>query len=812
MELLGERYGTPVPDAYLRARAADPGAFQFSRGRSLRLRQQLLQSQERSAGPTVLKVLGPRDGAVVGTYRIPVLLGLFSDSPAAVTPFPRDSVENEYFGDGPRTITAYYDEVSAGKVVLQGVVQDWIRSDITQAVATGGKSGLVGGTVGPYIADLIGKVPDTDWGAFDNDGPDGKPNSGDDDGFVDVLAVIHAMKGAECGGPDKDDRIWSHRWSLDSARGSAVTTATASANGGFIRIDDYVIQPIYNCGGGALNEIGVFTHELGHAFGLPDLYDTYEADGKTNGAGNWDLMGTGSWGCTGNTPELPCHLSAWSKAVLGWVDVVTVADGADLGTLTLPPVETSRQVLRVNAQDGSGEYFLLENRARIGFDVRLLGEGLLIWQISPSILARQWPSNLVNGFGRMGVWLRQADGLDQLGLVGGGRGDSDDPFPYVKKEKENRVFHATSNPSAVSEQGTPTGVTVVDIQKAGTDITFRLLTRTTRVTVRADGAEGASGIFTVDGSPVAALEHTWESAPFVPHTVEVSSGETLGEGLRRPFLGWADSPDAPRVRTVPTPLADTTLVARYAGMQVELSIGLKGGVNGVVPGTFATQPAAPDLWFAKGTTVTVQAVPTRGFAFSDWSGALAGQPNPATVIMASPLQAEAGFTLIYEVPSTTVDLSAAEDLHLTLEPENGTYPYTWTVMSGTLPSGLELTGAGLLGGAAMETGTFPVILQVKDGLGLSAQGTVTLEVGEPVIPVANLGSLFLLSGPTLTLSQHRYLDLEGNGDGTYDLGDFRSWVLAHPGLPLTAALRALVAVPRTVVIPMKPVPAGRGAR
>ena len=46
-------------------------------------------------------------------------------------------------------------------------------------------------------------------------------------------------------------------------------------------------------------------------------------------------------------------MGAWSKAVLGWVDVVEAPDGVDLGTLTLPPVETSRAVYRVNARDGS---------------------------------------------------------------------------------------------------------------------------------------------------------------------------------------------------------------------------------------------------------------------------------------------------------------------------------------------------------------------------------------------------------------------------------------------------------------------------
>ena len=61
--------------------------------------------------------------------------------------------------------------------------------------------------------------------------------------------------------------------------------------------------------------------------------------------------------------------------MLGWVDVITLDPDVDHGTLTLPPVETSHVVYRVDAQDGSGEYFLLENRQDIPgtYDEGLLG-------------------------------------------------------------------------------------------------------------------------------------------------------------------------------------------------------------------------------------------------------------------------------------------------------------------------------------------------------------------------------------------------------------------------------------------------------
>ena len=203
-------------------------------------------------------------------------------------------------------------------------------------------------------------------GPADNDGPDGLPNSGDDDGYVDALAVIHPTAAAECGGGSQDDRIWSHRWSL-GAHGNNFVTNVPAFGGDFIRISDYFIQPVFACNQSDLSPIGVFAHEMGHAFGLPDLYDTRASSGKHAGAGNWDLLSSGSWGCDNRSPESPCHMGAWTKSILGWVDVTTVPPNTDISELILEPVETGGAIYRVDAIDGSGEYFLLENRQPVSY-------------------------------------------------------------------------------------------------------------------------------------------------------------------------------------------------------------------------------------------------------------------------------------------------------------------------------------------------------------------------------------------------------------------------------------------------------------
>ena len=210
VEMLGRRYGTPVPDGYERTRRADPGAFEFQRGlhggRGLEFRASAGAS---SGGPALS--LGPRD-PVLGTYRIPVLLGLYGNS-GSTPPFTRSQIDDAYFGTGPGTITAYYTEVSNGRATLVGDVLDWVQTARPDTAYTVGESGLVSGPLGGqgagnFVYELLDLQSGVDWGLYDNDGPDGNPNSGDDDGFVDVLAVIHPTKGGECGGSGSSERIW----------------------------------------------------------------------------------------------------------------------------------------------------------------------------------------------------------------------------------------------------------------------------------------------------------------------------------------------------------------------------------------------------------------------------------------------------------------------------------------------------------------------------------------------------------------------------------------------------------------------------
>jgi M6 family metalloprotease-like protein len=839
VEMLGRRYGTRPPAAYYEQMARDPEAFRFRRGRVARMRTEaaartLLRGAAPDGGAAAsgsagagagapgapLLALGPREGPVEGEFAIPVLLGLFDDSPSP-PPFDMSEIDDQYFADAPLTVRRYYEEVSGGRVTLLGELRDWERASLTRIQVTDGVSGLAGSRIGDFIHELLAMQVGVPWELYDNDGPDGEPNSGDDDGYVDALAVIHPTMGAEC--DQADDRIWAHKWSLSAFRENSgvpglaeFVTDRPSASGGFINVDDYFIQGVVSCDGDSLNEIGVFTHETGHAFGLPDLYDTFDGDGRHAGAGTWDLMSSGSWGCDDRAPSLPCHMGAWSKAMLGWVDVTTLPADADLGRLTLPPVETSGTVYRVDAGDGSGEYFLLENRQRGGFDQRLYQEGLLIWHVDPDVVLARWEANRVNGYDHMGVWLRQADGRDDLGRIDRPRGDAGDPFPFNEgTPSENSAFHAASNPASNSWLGTATGLTVLDVARVpGNAVELDLLTRFTTVSVRADGQQGTAGLFTVDGAPVDPSVSGYMSAPFMQHLVEAAPAEEVGPAERIPFVEWADDGGQPRSRVIVTPTADLEYVALYGGRDYRLAVEVMGGINGVEPGTIASTPASVDLWFPVGTSVTVQATPRTGFDFRAWTGALEAQPNPATVTMSAPVFAGADFQLIYAVASTSIAFPATVAQDVRLEIESGTEPVRWRLVGGELPAGMSISGEGRITGAALDLGAFPLQLEATDAVGLTATGDVTLDVRKPDIPIERLTAFFLLSGVDMDPVEMVFLDRQANGDGGYDLGDLRAWVLADLSLPLVAQSAPPTGpAPTRVVVPMgPPVARPEGAR
>jgi M6 family metalloprotease-like protein len=399
---------------------------------------------------------------------VAVVLALFSDSPE---PHVSASEVQRVLFDGPTpygTVTEYYREVSGGRFEVTGRVAPWVRTGLTMAEVVGSDYGLgEDARTGEYLLQALTAADAViDFRQFDNDGPDGIPDSGDDDGVADAVAVQFLEVGASCGGP----AIWPHRARVEYWFDAPFESNDVGAGGEPILVNDYTTQGATDCGGVEVQTAATIAHELGHVLGLPDLYDSsrgLEAAYRRWVVGCWSLMAAGSWGCGASdrlTWRRPTHFSPWEKELLGWLDAVEVVSPALGQSLVLEPVETSRRVLKIplETQD-EGEYLLMEYRKQEGFDVDLPASGVMLYHVDPKIPGNR-PCDTCPQVYRVGVL--EADGNDGLRLAfadGGNRGEAGDAWGVsVPGEVTNRTYPSTRLNSGEASQVTIYRIALAD--------------------------------------------------------------------------------------------------------------------------------------------------------------------------------------------------------------------------------------------------------------------------------------------------------------------------------------------------------------
>ena len=378
---------------------------------------------------------------VSGNFQILTLLVDFSDKAASVNPAEFDTLVYENVNG---SVYHFYRENSYNNLSIVSPVHPsslgWYRAPQTYAYYTNNANGL-----GAYptnaqklVEDLVDLAdPYVDFSQFDNDS----------DGYVDGLIIAHAGPGAEFTGNNAD--IWSHKWSITPRLLDGVY------------INTYSMNPEYWSAPGDIT-LGVYSHELGHVLGLPDLYDT---DYTSYGVGDWSIMASGSWnGVNGSSPS---HFDAWSKIFLGFVSP-TVPTYDQTG-VSIPQVETNASIYKLwtNGSPAS-EYFLMENRQQTGYDSYIPSSGILIWHVDdtqPNNTSEWWPASGLPGYYK--VALKQADNLWEL-EKNLDYGDTGDPYPG---STVNRTFSSGSSPNSNAYAGTATQVSVVNISNSGASMT-----------------------------------------------------------------------------------------------------------------------------------------------------------------------------------------------------------------------------------------------------------------------------------------------------------------------------------------------------
>ena len=239
--------------------------------------------------------------------------------------------------------------------------------------------------------------PDVDYKNYDWDG----------DGVVEQVFIVYAGYAEAQGGPAYT--IWPHSFELSDALkldGVAVSKYACSSE-------------LRGASGKNVDGIGTVCHEFSHCLGLMDHYDT---SGSNFGTGPWDLMASGSYN---NNSCTPAAYTAFERWCMGWLEPIELTSQTDIKDMK-PLVESPEAYILYNDAH-KDEFYILENRQKVGFDAGLYGHGLMVFHIDYN--EQDWMMNTVNvSAARQRVTIIPADGE----LVSSRASLQADPFPGTK--------------------------------------------------------------------------------------------------------------------------------------------------------------------------------------------------------------------------------------------------------------------------------------------------------------------------------------------------------------------------------------------
>lgn len=332
-------------------------------------------------------------GAVksIGSPTIPVIMAEFADvafqdtiTEGKITRF----FNEEGYHDEPyakASVRDFFVNQSQGLFSPTFVVVAKVKLPQNRAYyGTDGTDGSIDPNDTQFIADALAEAEKTV--DFSNYASDGK---------VPLVAVFFAGPGQHSSFEEGcDDYLWAKfnysRFSVNEGKVSISSYLMANEilQNYTGTLENPVVSSAY------LDGIGLFSHEFGHALGLPDLY--YTGSNATisdtlKTMDYWDIMDYGQYYMNG---YMPTGYTAYERSNLGWLDVKELKDAqfAELYPYGRENEGATAFVLR-NPED-EREYYLLENRQKDTFHPSRMGTGMLVTHID--YLYAKWAGNTVN--------------------------------------------------------------------------------------------------------------------------------------------------------------------------------------------------------------------------------------------------------------------------------------------------------------------------------------------------------------------------------------------------------------------------------
>lgn len=342
-----------------------------------------------------------------GEQKVPVVLVSFADRPFYAAGQSDSAVVESYnlFFNGEDDSEVYTRTHSSGSIRSYFIAQSDSafrpQFGIIGPVQLPSKYAIYGRNSGnskdtnisAFYRDALNQVMRTqnvDWNLYDNDG----------NGTVDMVFFVHAGWGENTVQTDTS-AIWAKEStsgiSIKAEDGSSVRfgcyAVCAEAR---VRNSERLAKDIeegtygptgYNPDNLRMDGIGVCVHELSHALGLPDFYDT---NGVAFGMDLWSVMDYGEYGNNGYTPG---GYTAYERDFMGWQSLETLNGPCKL---TIPCYAEGGHGYKIVNEANPNEYYIIENRQPAGWDAKVCtkGRGLQVTHVDYN--ASRWNGNTVN--------------------------------------------------------------------------------------------------------------------------------------------------------------------------------------------------------------------------------------------------------------------------------------------------------------------------------------------------------------------------------------------------------------------------------
>ena len=419
---------------------------------------QMPRSSRRKVGSLASALVRP-----YGTKKIPVILAAFNDKKfsvgrtnAKVREFYNDffngvdiSVSTGNFG----SVRQYFIDQSLGQFQPEFSIIGPVQLDKNYAYYGEQSGGTIDLHYGEFVSESFSKAVqwskdslEGEWTQFDNDNND----------KVDMCVIIFAGLGQNYTNSYGDkNTIWPCElptsYTIDgvtlSGCSSSCELRPTSASGGVITNT----QP---------DGIGVVVHEISHAIGLPDLYDT---NNVAFGMDYWSVM---DYGMYTRSSKYPVGYTAYEREFMGWQQTETITGPC---TLHLSCFGQGGKGYKLVNDANSNEYYILDNRQAVDWDWGVCsnrGHGMLVMHIDYN--SGSWTGNVVNtNKNHQRMTIIPANGT----LIGSNNASGRDewqtslqgnPYPGIT---ENHELTNDSYPASVVYTGSYMNKPLVDIQE-----------------------------------------------------------------------------------------------------------------------------------------------------------------------------------------------------------------------------------------------------------------------------------------------------------------------------------------------------------